>query len=143
MKTNDLPFGDGYTDPNKIYKEIQEKNVVLPCDEKNEKLNDLLRNLLNKNPLKRIQSFDKIKSHPFYEGFDFDKVMKREMKPPFLPAGDSIIEHAERGKNNLQVANANKYIPFEQFMRNNVFCSSAELDQLMKQQESEDFFNDF
>ena len=138
-----LPFGDGYTDPNKIYKEIQEKNVVLPCDEKNEKLNDLLRNLLNKNPLKRIQSFDKIKSHPFYEGFDFDKVMKREMKPPFLPAGDSIIEHAERGKNNLQVANANKYIPFEQFMRNNVFCSSAELDQLMKQQESEDFFNDF
>ena len=138
-----LPFGDGYTDPNKIYKEIQDKNVVLPCDEKNEKFNDLLRNLLNKNPLKRIQSFDKIKSHPFYEGFDFDKVMKREMKPPFLPQGDSIIEHAEKGKNNLQVSNAKKYIPFEQFMRNNVFCSSAELDQLIKQQKSEDFFNDF
>ena len=138
-----VPFGFGYTDPVKIYKEIQENNPLLASDEKNEKINDLLRGLLNKNPKKRIHSYAKIKSHSFYEGFDFESIMKKESKAPFIPPSDPIIKEAEKEKKCLQVDNSKKYIPFEQFMKNRVFCSSEELDNVLKKKETEDLFDDF
>ena len=99
--------------------------------------------MLNKNPKKRIHSYAKIKSHSFYEGFDFESIMKKESKAPFIPPSDPIIKEAEKEKKCLQVDNSKKYIPFEQFMKNRVFCSSEELDNVLKKKETEDLFDDF
>ena len=52
-------------------------------------------------------------------------------------------EEAEKEKKCLQVDNSKKYIPFEQFMKNRVFCSSEELDNVLKKKETEDLFDDF
>jgi hypothetical protein len=40
--------------------------------------------LLEKDPESRAD-FDKIKGHPFFAGMDFEKVLKREYKPEFVP----------------------------------------------------------
>ena len=34
---------------------------------------------------------EEIKSHPFFAGFDFDKLLKKELEPPFKPVlNDSL-----------------------------------------------------
>ena len=39
------------------------------------------------NPKKRLGSrgADEVKQHPFFKGVDFDKVLRKEYKPPFVP----------------------------------------------------------
>ena len=46
---------------------------------------DFIVGLLAKDPDERL-TFDQIKVHPFFKGMDFDKVLKREYKPSFVPA---------------------------------------------------------
>lgn len=39
------------------------------------------------NPKKRLgyRGADEVKQHPFFKGVDFDKVLRKEYKPPFIP----------------------------------------------------------
>ena len=48
---------------------------------------DLIEKLFVSNPKKRLgyKSADEVKSHPFFKGIDFDKVLRKEYKPPFIP----------------------------------------------------------
>ena len=133
-----VPFGFGYEDPVKIYKEITESNPMLPSDEKNEKFNDFLKQLLNKNPKKRLQSFENIRKSDFYKDYNFDKVMKKEIEPPFIPPKDSLMV-----KTDINLLNVSDLCSFEKFMKNNVFCSSNELDELIHKHQNEDLFDDF
>lgn len=133
-----VPFGFGYEDPVKIYKEITDSNPMLPSDEKNEKFNDLLKQLLCKNPNKRLQSFENIRKSDFYKDYDFEKVMKKEIEPPFIPPQDSLME-----KTDINSLNVSDFCSFEKFMKNHVFCSSNELDQLINKQQNEDLFDNF
>ena len=48
---------------------------------------DLVKKLLEFNPRKRI-GYQQIISHPFFKGIDWDKLEKREIKPPFIPELD-------------------------------------------------------
>ena len=45
---------------------------------------DFISKLLCKNPEER-PTFEDMKSHPFFEGFNWDKVMNREYRPNFIP----------------------------------------------------------
>jgi len=45
--------------------------------------NDLLNQLLNKRPDKRI-TLDNVKRHEFFKGLDWDKLLKKELVPPIL-----------------------------------------------------------
>lgn len=45
---------------------------------------DFIQKLLTKNPKKR-PTFDELKSHPFFEGFDWIKVINKEYRPNFVP----------------------------------------------------------
>ena len=121
-----------------IYKEITESNPMLPSDEKNEKFNDFLKQLLNKNPKKRLQSFENIRKSDFYKDYNFDKVMKKEIEPPFIPPKDSLMV-----KTDINLLNVSDLCSFEKFMKNNVFCSSNELDELIHKHQNEDLFDDF
>jgi len=44
----------------------------------------LLKSLLNKNPEERI-AFNEIKVHPFFKGINWDKLLRKEIDPPFKP----------------------------------------------------------
>ena len=48
---------------------------------------DLIEKLFVCNPQKRLgyKSADEVKNHPFFKGIDFDKVLRKEYKPPFIP----------------------------------------------------------
>ena len=45
---------------------------------------DLLRGLLTRDPEKRL-NVDQIMAHPFFEGLNFDDLLERKIKPPFVP----------------------------------------------------------
>ena len=126
-----VPFGFGLKEPNQIYKEITEKKVVLPSDPNNANFNALMKILLNKNPNKRITAYNQIKALPFFEGFDFDGLLKMKIDPPYKPEG------------KLQEKDlTNEDFPFTHFMRNNIYSSSNELDELLKKN-ADDFLSDF
>ena len=48
---------------------------------------DLIEKLFVFDPTKRLghKSADEVKQHPFFKGVDFEKVLKKEYKPPFIP----------------------------------------------------------
>jgi serine/threonine protein kinase len=48
---------------------------------------DLISKLLDPNPVRRLgaRGANEIKSHPFFNNLDWDKLEHREVKPPFLP----------------------------------------------------------
>ena len=50
----------------------------------------LIRNLLQKNPAKRLGSLNggvqDIKDHPWFTGFDWDSLNARTMKAPYQPS---------------------------------------------------------
>ena len=67
---------------------------------------------------------------------DFDKVLKREFPAPFIPIIEPIIQ--------LNDNSFSSYTHFTQFMKNHVFCSSTELDELIqKNYQAEDLLSDF
>ena len=84
---------------------------------------------LNKNPNKRICAFNAIKSLPFFEGFDFEALLNMKISPPYKPEG----KLKEKDLENVD-------IPFTHFMRNNIYSSSNELDELLKKN-ADDFLS--
>ena len=52
---------------------------------------DLIEKLFVNNAKKRLgyKSADEVKNHPFFKDIDFDKVLNKEYKPPFVPKLDS------------------------------------------------------
>jgi len=46
---------------------------------------DLLLQLLERNPTKRLCMPDKIKAHPFFSSIDWDKLARKELPPPYVP----------------------------------------------------------
>jgi len=46
---------------------------------------DLLSKLLDRNPDTRLSEPAEMKKHPFYSAIDWDKLVKKEMVPPFIP----------------------------------------------------------
>jgi len=45
---------------------------------------DMIRRLLERDPAKRITSAQ-LKAHPFFESIDWEKLERKEIKPPFIP----------------------------------------------------------
>ena len=48
------------------------------------RVSDFIGKLLTKNANER-PTFAEMKSHPFFEGFDWDKVMNKQYRPHFIP----------------------------------------------------------
>ncbi len=127
-----LPFGNDDKDPQIIYREITDKKITFPINDiNNESFNDLLSGLLNKNPKKRINNFNKIQGEKFYQGFDFDALINLKIK------GYSQFEKNLKDK-DLKYTD----ISFINFMRNNLIASSGELDEVLSKN-IDDMFIDF
>ena len=70
---------------------------------------DLIEKLFVSNPKKRLgyKSADEVKNHPFFQGIDFDKVLKKEYKPPFIPKlnDDTDLRYFDENYTQLKVEN--------------------------------------
>ena len=80
-----LPFGHGAREILDIYQQILGKKLILPYDPKFNDFNSFLKILLAKNILHRVCNFKLLKSHPFFQGFDFEHLFNYSIKPPFIP----------------------------------------------------------
>jgi len=47
---------------------------------------DIINRFLDKNPETRLQKPEEIRSHPFFQGINWDALSKLEVTPPFVPA---------------------------------------------------------
>ena len=72
---------------------------------------DLIEKLFVSNPKKRLgyKSADEVKNHPFFQGIDFDKVLRKEYKPPFVPKlnDDTDLRYFDENYTQLKVENEN------------------------------------
>lgn len=70
-----------------MYRNITTRNVGLfPI--KDPQAKELISVLLKKNPQER-GGFEEIKNSEFFKGFDWDKCMRREIQPPYIPVSKS------------------------------------------------------
>ncbi|MCQ2821111.1 MAG: protein kinase [archaeon] len=79
-----------YCDNNeRMYQLIIHSEVKFPKKiPASDNVKDFIKKLLNKNPEKRLGSindFEDIKKHPFFSGLNFDDLLERKIKPPFVP----------------------------------------------------------
>ena len=74
----------------KFNPQIYKMKIIIPENiSKNAK--DLIEKLLNSNPRERIgyNSSEEIMKHDFFKDIDFDKVIIKQYKPPFIPKLDN------------------------------------------------------
>jgi len=71
-------------DVQEMYTKILTAEIEYP-DEIPEDAKDLLSKLLERNPDSRLSDPSEMKRHPFYASIDWDKLIKKEIVPPFIP----------------------------------------------------------
>ena len=87
----EYPFGNNTSQPVDIYKEIINKEIEFGDCKKSEfydielKLQEFIRNLLEKNEDSRINNLNQAKNFDFFKIIDFDKIKRQEIKSPFIP----------------------------------------------------------
>lgn len=97
-----------------------------------EEVKDLLTKLLEKDPKDRIGSeggVDEIIAHPWFDGFDFDKLVKFELDPPMIPKLSDDLEDTS----NFD----------EEFTGQDVAHSAVEGNALNMVKKNQDKFSDF
>jgi len=97
-----VPFGEDAEDPYDIYKEIISSSVKYPSHMKDVKAKKLMDQLLSKIPEARLgSSFASLKGTPFFDHFDWDKLLDRQLKPPYIPPKNKMITEDEIKKNGV------------------------------------------
>ena len=93
-----VPFGDEEDDPYAVYEKVQDRDLEYPrWADKQEKSKEIINQLLSKNPAKRLGgSFDNIKSHPWFSGFDWDKLLSKLNQAPFIPKSKDMMNEIHR-----------------------------------------------
>ena len=81
---NFYPFGDNSTDPIEVYKEILKKEINLPLTGE-QSVNSFIKCLLKKVVSKRICSFENLRKHYFFKGFNWEDLIDFQMIPPYVP----------------------------------------------------------
>ena len=109
----EFPFGQQTDNPNTIYKEIINKEIEFKKSKLNDDyyLKELINQLLNKDENLRFCSLKKIKELNFYKNLDFDKLLRKEISAPIIPAVVKI--NYEKELNNLRME-------FKEFIQNEI-----------------------
>jgi len=67
-----------------MYSKIMHAKLEIPPSISKEAAS-LLTGLLQRDPEKRLSDAKTIKSHPFFESIDFEKLLQKQVTPPFIP----------------------------------------------------------
>ena len=87
---------------------IRQGSLIIPDPVKHgipmsDDIKDLITKLMDKNPDKRLGSngdADEVVNHPFFQGFDWEKLMSRQLTPPFAPDADFNLKKDKPKSNN-------------------------------------------
>ena len=96
-----LPFGNNEIDPANIYRDIINHRLVFPSKvDPLSKSRDFISILLSKTPTLRT-TIDKLKTHPWFVGLNWDFLINKQIKAPYLPVArdlDDLIHTAVKKK---------------------------------------------
>lgn len=81
------PFYDD--DERQMYQNIVNESVRYPPNTPSS-IKVFIDGLLMKDPTKRLRDSSIMKTMPFYQGIDFDKLSRKEVVPPFIPNVHSV-----------------------------------------------------
>ena len=116
------PFGMGRSDVYMIYQDILKKPVsFIESNNQNYLLNDLIKNLLDKEPSVRMSNLKSVKNHQFFKNFDWDLLVTKKITPPYLPTN---------GENYTDQYLTNISKPFEQFIEETKYALIKNNDNL-------------
>lgn len=76
------PFFD--MNPLKVFERVLDGTFLCP-QEIGEEAIDLIKNLLNKDPVQRLQFAKKIIKHDWFDGVDWDDIKNKEIPAPWTP----------------------------------------------------------
>jgi len=71
-------------DVQQMYFKIMHAKLELP-DALDEPTKSIVVALLERDPTKRLADATLIKAHPYFKGVDWDKILRQEVTPPFIP----------------------------------------------------------
>jgi len=87
-----VPFGEEAEDPYEIYEEIITKPIKYPSYLKDKRAKRIMDQLINKVAEVRLGgSFASLKANPWFENFDWDKLLDKELKAPYTPPKSKLI----------------------------------------------------
>lgn len=91
-----VPFGEEAEDPYEIYEDIITKPIKYPSYLKDKKAKRLMDQLINKVAEVRLGgSYAALKANPWFENFDWDKLLDKELKVPYQPPKEKLISDAD------------------------------------------------
>jgi len=88
MLTSKLPFGGSDEQPANLMMAISFSDLCLDGLDLNEDAQDLITQLLHKDPAQRLSQSAQIKKHPFFKGIDWDSLMEQKLPVPDLTEKD-------------------------------------------------------
>ena len=74
------------------------------------RITDFIQRLLTKDHKTR-PTFDELKSHPFFEGFEWDKVYNKEYRPNFIPQTKDQLGTSNFDPQFTNEIAANSFVP--------------------------------
>jgi len=78
-------------DVQQMYFKIMHAKLDLP-DSLDEATKTILLGLLERDPVKRMSDSNAIKAHPYFKGVDWEKLLRKEITPPFIPPVKSKMD---------------------------------------------------
>lgn len=97
-------------DTQQMYKNIAFGKVRFPKDTLSAEGKSFVKGLLNRNPKHRLGAKDdarELKIHPFFDGIDWDALLRKEIPPPFKPVlkSESDVSNFDPVSHPLYVSN--------------------------------------
>jgi len=83
MLTGLPPFYDQNEEA--MYEKIMKSDIKFPIFVSNEAA-DLIQKFLTRDQVSRLQDYEVIKKHPWFRSLNWEKLLKREITPPFIPS---------------------------------------------------------
>eukprot|EP01064_Diplonema_japonicum_P003650 TRINITY_DN1234_c0_g5_i1.p1 TRINITY_DN1234_c0_g5~~TRINITY_DN1234_c0_g5_i1.p1 ORF type:complete len:447 (+),score=67.08 TRINITY_DN1234_c0_g5_i1:42-1343(+) len=83
---------------NEMYEEILTKPVAFEGEDISLTGQQFCARLLERDVTKRIQSTDDMAGHPYFEDIDFEKLVRKEIKAPFVPEADREYNDVVSGR---------------------------------------------
>jgi serine/threonine protein kinase len=91
-------------DRDKLFQNIKQGNIKFPVYLSKDAVS-ILQAFFTQDPEKRLGSegTDKIKNHPFFKNIDWDSILAKKIKPPFIPriSSDSDTKYIDSEFTNL------------------------------------------
>jgi cGMP-dependent protein kinase len=94
----EFPFAKNSTNHAEIFKAVLKDPLRFPQWFKNQECSEdcqsFMKSLLTRDPTRRlgVGGYDALKQHSFWKDFSFDRLLARQIEPPFLPKGESYVE---------------------------------------------------